>query len=277
MDYTRDIFFYSKSGYSMPFVEETQPVEVLLEFGMQNHPRTGETFFHNGWDIKAQGYILLALGSGVVTGITTDDDHLMTIITDYGSYVVTYRHVKHTLINVGAHVKAGERLGVSHRFIHFGVRDKEKDEWINPRDFLTVLYSNILVYQQGESGNKDIPVNEMHVNTKYDEHQQEIESLMGAYLPRMFGDILHGRFNVPETEAQKLKGIFTGASGHGIYNEEPRHPVNPGGIGSSGIPFIQMFQNFFIGFFLAYIAQSQGLFLQGFSEEDKKKVLNWDF
>lgn len=276
MDYTRDIFFFSKSGYCMPFIEETQPVEVLLDFGKQNHPRTSESFFHNGWDIKAQGYMLLALGTGTVTGITTDDDKLMTIITNYGKYTVIYRHVKHTLVNVGAQVKAGDKLGVSHRFFHFGVRDNEDDEWINPRDFLSVIYSNILAYQQAESGNTDIPVNEMPVNTKYDEHRDEIESLMSSYIGKMFGDVATGRFNVPESEKTKLMNIFKGASTQGIYGEEVRHPVNPGGLGTRAIATIQAFQNFFIGFFLAYMAQSQGLFLQCFSEEDKKKALNWE-
>lgn len=276
MDYTRDIFFYSPSGYCMPFLEETQPVEVLLGFGKQTHPRTGETFFHSGWDIKAQGYMLRALGTGTVTGITTDDDKLMTIITNYGKYTVTYKHVKHTLVNVGAQVKAGDKLGVSHRFVHFDVWDTEENDWINPKDFLTVIYSNIIAHQQAESGNTDIPVNDMAVHTRYDEHQQEIESLMSTYIGRMFGDVAAGRFNVPDSERRKLMNIFTGATSQCIYGEEPRHPVNPGGLGTRALATIQAFQNFFITFFLAYMAQTQGLFLQCFSEEDKKKALNWE-
>ena len=275
MDYTRDIFFHSDSGYCMPFLEEKQPVEVLLSFGKQNHPRTGEPFFHNGWDIKAQGYILLALGTGVVTGITTDDDRLMTIITRYGRYTVTYRHVKHSLVNVGDNVKAGDKLGVSHRFFHFGVRDNETDEWIDPSDFLTVIYSNILAYQQAESGNTDIPVNDMAIKTDYDDHREEIESLMSAYLPQMFGDMFKGKFQVPKFKNDELADILKGAAKSGVYGEEPRHPANPGGLGMSAIGVIQAFQNFFLTFFLSYIAMTQGIFLQGITEDSKKKLLNW--
>ena len=276
MDYTRDIFFYSPSGYCMPFVEETHPVEVLLGFGKQKHPRTGEEFIHCGWDIKAQGYILLALGTGEVRGMTREDDNTMTILTVYGRYHVEYKHVKHALVNVGDKVKAGDKLGVSHRFFHIGIWDDGSHEWIDPKDFLTVIYSNIISYQQAESGNTDIPVNDMPVHTKYDDHKDEIESLMSSYIGRMFGDVAQGRFNVPESEKRKLMDIFRGATAQGVYGEETRHPVNPGGLGARALSAIQAFQNFFIGFFLAYMAQSQGLFLQCFSEEDKKKALNWE-
>lgn len=271
MDYTRDIYFYSNSGYAMPFKEDDKPVEVLLGFGKQKHPRTGEEFLHNGWDIKAPDYMLLALGTGIVAGVMTDEDKKMTLTIRYGEYDVIYRHLKHVIVGVGDNVVAGTKVGVSHRFFHLGV--KHNGEYLNPEDLLSVIYANYLTYMQVENGNTEVPVNGMNVNTPYDEKHEELEMLMEKYLPQMFGEILKGRYAVPKAKEEQLRGIFHRAASDNIYGEQPRTVVNPGGLGMRGLSIIEEFQFFFITFFLGFISQRFGIFLSGTDEETKKKLM----
>lgn len=271
MDYTRDIYFYSNSGYAMPFKEDEKPVEILLGFGKQKHPRTGEEFWHNGWDIKAPDYMLLALGTGIVAGVITDEDKKMSVIIRYGEYDVLYRHLKHVIVTVGDNVVAGTKVGVSHRFFHLGV--KHNKEYINPEDLLSVIYANYLTYMQVESGNTEVPVNGMNASTPYDEKSEEIENLMERYLPQMFGDIFRGKYAVPKQKEEQLRGIFRKASDQNIYGEEARTVINPGGIGRRGLSIIEEFQFFFITFFLGFISQRYGIFLSGTDEDTKKKLM----
>ena len=45
----KDMLLESASGYMMPFpLEEKDNIQATLAFGEQNHPLTGEKFFHKG-------------------------------------------------------------------------------------------------------------------------------------------------------------------------------------------------------------------------------------
>ena len=70
MKYTEEMILRSPSGYCMPFEEREKSVELSLRYGKQKHPVTGEEFFHHGLDFKASNYLLSALASGTVSGIS---------------------------------------------------------------------------------------------------------------------------------------------------------------------------------------------------------------
>ena len=51
MRYSKDMLLESDSGFMMPFeLDENNSVPVILDYGQQTHPNTGEMFFHKGVD-----------------------------------------------------------------------------------------------------------------------------------------------------------------------------------------------------------------------------------
>ena len=66
---------YSPSGYAMPFeLPEPCPLVITLGYGDQQHPVTGEKFFHHGVDFKVSPHTWLkALATGIVSGISTNN------------------------------------------------------------------------------------------------------------------------------------------------------------------------------------------------------------
>lgn len=271
MDYTRDMFLLSDSGYAMPFKAEEKPITLLLDYGKQKHPRTGQEFFHTGWDIKTDTTILQALATGKVIGISQDADKTMTLIIRYGKYEVTYRHLQGILINFDSPVVAGMNVAVSNRFFHFGVKMNGED--INPVDFLGMIYANMLAYEQAESDNNKIPVNGLPINTAYDNDSQEIESMMIKFLPDFLGSIYKGKYTIPDSQMQALRNTFKGAYNDHCFFETMPSLTNPLGLSTKAKLWIETFQNLFIQMFLAFMAQTQSLFLTTADEESKKKLL----
>lgn len=49
MDYTQEMNLASASGYCMPFEERNGEVKMLLGYGEQTHPKTGEKFSTTAW------------------------------------------------------------------------------------------------------------------------------------------------------------------------------------------------------------------------------------
>lgn len=49
MDYTQEMNLVSTSGYCMPFEERDGEVKMLLGYGEQAHPKSGETFSTTAW------------------------------------------------------------------------------------------------------------------------------------------------------------------------------------------------------------------------------------
>ena len=55
MKYSVDMLLDSDSGYFFPFVVlEDEEVSVILDYGKQINPNTGEQFFHKGLDFSAK-------------------------------------------------------------------------------------------------------------------------------------------------------------------------------------------------------------------------------
>lgn len=271
MDYTQDMFLLSDSGYAMPFEETDKPVNLLLGYGLQKHPRTGKEFQHNGWDIEADNYVLQALATGVVIGVTTDEQQGMSLTIRYGKYDVTYRRLSHVLVNFADHVVAGKKVGTSDRFFHFGVR--YGGEFVDPQDFLSMIYANMLTYQQAESDNTRIPVNDMDIHTAYDGNRDEVEQFMIKFLPELIAATYNHTYEVPRNQFQSLqqsfKDIFTD---HCIFERMPSF-VNPFGLGNRAKSHIERTQELLIEMVLTFTAVAHHIFLSTATEEDKKKQL----
>ena len=78
MDYTQEMNLVSASGYCMPFEERDGEVKMLLGYGEQAHPKSGETFFHHGVDFGTHRYIPFGakVKAGSVLAISGDLLHM---------------------------------------------------------------------------------------------------------------------------------------------------------------------------------------------------------
>ena len=91
----KDMLLESASGFMMPFaLEDKEELSVILPFGEQTHPKTGERFQHKGIDYAIKDRPLYAIASGMVIGAGHDAVHENYIITRYESMrllMVTYQ------------------------------------------------------------------------------------------------------------------------------------------------------------------------------------------
>ena len=88
MDYTQEMNLVSASGYCMPFEERDGEVKMLLGYGEQAHPKSGETFFHHGVDFGTHRYILAAVSDGVVRVIVCTPWLGLFLVSLFVKYVV---------------------------------------------------------------------------------------------------------------------------------------------------------------------------------------------
>lgn len=273
MDYTQEMNLVSASGYCMPFEERDGEVKMLLGYGEQAHPKSGETFFHHGVDFGTHRYILAAVADGVVTGIGSTPRQGLFQVTRYGKYEVTYAHLARAMAPFGAKVKAGSVLAISGDLLHMEVR--YDGEEINPIDFLTMIYGNLkMMQQQGHTGMPDFDTLEMEIPTDYDDDREEIEQLMLRFYPDYLTDIAGGQYKVSGHTVQSLRNIFSLSAIRNYFYEVIPSLANPLGIGSRSIPIAAKVQNLLIGDFLDYLAFRHGVFLSTLDESGKKKRLD---
>ena len=272
MDYTQEMNLASQSGYCMPFEERDGEVKLLLGYGEQTHPKTGEKFFHHGVDFGTHRYILAAVADGVVTGIGSNPTHGLFQVTRYGKYDVTYAHLARAMAPFGAKVKAGSVLAISGDLLHMEVR--YDGEEINPIDFLAMLYGNLkMMQQQGHAGMPDFDTLDMEIPTGYDDDREEIEQLMLRFYPDYLLEIGNGEYQVAERTAQSLRNIFSLSAIRNYFYEVIPSLANPLGIGTRAMPIAAKVQNLLISDFLDYLAFRHGVFLSTLGENGKKKDL----
>lgn len=271
MNYTQEMNLASTSGYCMPFEERDGEVKLLLGYGEQTHPKTGDKFFHHGVDFDTHRYILAAVADGVVTGIGSNPTHGLFQVTRYGKYEVTYAHLARAMAPFGAKVKAGSVMAISGDLLHIEVR--YDGEEINPIDFLTMLYGNLkMMRQQGHTGMPDFDTLEMEIPTDYDDDQEEIEELMLRFYPDYLSEIGNGQYQVGDRTAQSLRNIFSFSAIYNYFYEVIPSLANPLGIGPRSMPIAAKVQNLLIGDFLDYLAFRHGVFLSTLDENSKKKT-----
>lgn len=270
MKYSQEMSLKSASGYCMPFEEKNGNVEMTLGFGEQTNPINGERFFHHGIDLKTDHYLLKALADGKAIGMGTDKRHGMYLITQYGNYTVKYGHLTNCYVRLGQTVEAGQTVGVSSNLLHVEV--KYNDEEIDPRDFITMLYSNMVAEKHERTGERmEITCIDLPIKTRYDSRQKEIEDLMLRYYPEYIEAVQSGSYKVGRNIEQSLKNIFTVAALKDYFFEKMPSAGNPLGIGEKSALIAGKVQNLLIEDFLQYLGLKRNIFLQGTSEPEKKK------
>ena len=266
-----DMNLKSGSGYCMPFEERDKDVEVVLNYGKQRDPKTGEKIFNHGIDFNASHYLLSAVATGTVTGLGTDAVYGVYQVIRYGNYEFTYSNLSNVLANYGQPVKAGQIVALSGDTLHMDV--KYNGEEINPVEFLTMLYSNVKTMEtMGQSGIPQFVSIDMDIHTQYDQHQAEIEDLMVRFLPTYMQDLQKGNYVLPPHTEQSLRNIFSLSAIKNYFYETLPSMANPLGMGRRSAPLVEKVQNLLIADFLNYMALRHQIFLSSMSPLEKKKL-----
>lgn len=262
----------SEGGYCMPFDDHGGQVELLLPYGDQKHPETGEPFFHHGIDLKVHYFMLSALADGQVSGVGSDSRHGMYLVITYdGKYAVRYAHLSGVHATFGQKVRAGTPVAVSGRDrLHLEVT--YLDEEINPLEFLTMLYSNVKSHYAGLAAGQqaEFVTLDMDVETRYDKDREEIEKLMLNYYPAYMSELMEGSYKGGDHTLQSLRNLFSIGSLKHYFFESLPSLANPLGITQRSAPLVAKAQNLLIGDFLDYLALRHHLFLSSMSEAQKK-------
>lgn len=268
-----DNFFESASGFSMPFLaDEDHEVEYLLEFGQQTNPQTGNPFNHLGIDMVCRNQILLACATGVVRSTGIDPVLGPTITIRHGMYDVIYGHVKEIYVSYGSDVVAGQQIGMSGDFLHFGVRCN--DQWIDPNEFLGMVFNNImLLAQMGIDGTPQLTSFDTEVKTDYDSDKEEILALMQKYLPAYYDALNNNEYHPSKETQQQLLDNFRMGEEKNYFFETIPSPVNPLGLDKRSGLLAGKMQNILIKDFLSYLAAQKSVYLSSWSEEQKKNFM----
>lgn len=267
------MFLESPSGYMLPFLleREDETVEIMLPYGDQVHPRTGERFFHHGVDFVCDHLPLLAVASGLVVGAGSDGERGDFIVTRYGKYQVRYCHLSEVVAGYGTRVEAGQQIAVSGDFLHIDVRFDGEE--LNPEDFLKMLFGNISqlmaldMEKFPESVSADIPV-----ITDYDADREEIEALMQKWMPRYFTDITSGSYKPSQNTEATLRLLLEKAAERGYFYQDIPSLVNPLGLGEGGGDVAGRVQSVLIEDFLVYLASRHGVYLSSWDDDKKKRL-----
>ena len=272
MKYTEEMILHSESGYCMPFEEpQGKDVKLSLGYGEQVHPETGKKFFHHGIDFDARCYMLSAVASGIVSGVGNDPTHGICQTIRYGEYEVTYGHLSSVFAQFGQRVKAGQTVALSGERLHIGVRFK--DEELNPIEFLTMLYGNIMALQDVSGGSAGFYEAEPGLATDYEKDRREIEELMLRFLPHYMDDLRCGAYTVPAHTEQSLRHIFTMGAMKEYFYERMPNIYNPLGLGHKAVPLACKVQNLLIADFLNYLALRHEVYLTGSGGDVKKNAM----
>lgn len=271
MTYTNEMNLVSESGYCMPFEDRDGNVDLILPYGEQVHPKTGEKFFHHGVDFKTECYLLSALADGKVTGLGSDTRYGLYVNIQYGGYTVKYGHLSSCYAMFGQQVTAGKMVGVSSELLHMEVHYGEEE--VNPIDFISMLYSNMK--SSGMEGGSSFPPEfvciDADVVTHYDKHKETIEEMMLRYYPAYMEAIQQGTYIVGKHTEQSLRNIFTVSAMKHYFFETIPSLANPLGISAKAAPVVTKVQNLLIGDFLNYLALKHHVFLPGMTDDEKKK------
>ena len=272
MKYTEEMILHSDSGYCMPFEEpQGKDVKMSLGYGDQAHPTTGEKFFHHGIDFNVRHYMLSAVASGIVSGVSNDPAHGICQTIRYGSYEVTYGHLSNVFAQFGQRVRAGQTVAMSGDLLH--LESRFNGEELNPLEFLTMLYGNIKALQEAGGGTGGYYDAEAFPPTDYEKDRREIEELMLRFLPYYMEDLQRGIYTVPSHTEQSLRNIFTTGAMKEYFHERMPSLSNPLGLGRRAMPLVSKVQNLLIADFLNYLALRHGVSLSATSGDIKKNFM----
>lgn len=270
----KDLFLESASGFAMPFMtEDSEDVQITLDYGEQVHPLTGDKFFHRGLDLVCDHKPLFALATGVVKGLGTDPILEHYIIIKYGKFDVKYGHLSEAYINYGSAVTAGMQVGVSGGFLHIEV--SVEGEVIKTQDFLGMLWSNILqLAALGIKGHYKLANTNVKVHTDYDKDEEEILRMMLRWFPEYMNDLRLGVYTPPYHVESSLRNIFAQSAEKKYFFERIPEISNPLGLSERSAPLVSKVQNLLIGDFLNYLALKHKTFLSSWGEAEKKNFMS---
>ena len=270
----KDMLLESASGFMMPFaLDEKEELNVILPFGEQTHPKTGEKFRHQGVDYAIKDKPLYAIASGMVIGAGHDAVHENYIITRYGKYEVTYGHISEAYTPYGTNVKAGQEIAHAGEFLYMGVRFNGKE--LDPDNFIAMIWANI--QQLAAMGITHQPTAEVLGNkkivTKYDDCQDEIMALMLRWLPTYMNELRTKAYTPPKKMEASLKNILSKAADKNYFYETIPNLGNPLGLSGRSAPLVEKIQEILIEDFLGFLAVRQGIYPQSWDESQKKNFL----
>jgi len=270
----KDMLLESASGFMMPFaLEDKEELSVILPFGEQTHPKTGERFQHKGIDYAIKDRPLYAIASGMVIGAGHDAVHENYIITRYGKYEITYGHVSEAYSPYGTNVKAGQEIAHAGDFLHLGVRFNGKE--LNPENFLAMIWANI--QQLAAMGISQQPTNDTlgskKITTKYDNCQDEIIALMLRYLPTYMNELRTKVYTPSKKMESSLRNILSQAADKNYFYESIPNLSNPLGLSDRSAPLVEKIQEILIEDFLSFLALRQGIYPSSWDETQKKNFL----
>lgn len=249
MKYTEEMMLQSPSGYCMPFEEQQgREVEVIQGYGEHTDKLSGKKVFNHGIDFSASHYVLAALASGSVSGISSDAEHGIYQVIRYGKYEVTYANLSNIFVNFGQSVRAGQTVAVCGDSLHMEVKFDGTE--LNPIEFLTMLYGNLKATRnRGRLIEDELQTFDMTMRTNYDESKEEIEQLMLRFLPFYMEDLQRGIYTVPEHTEQSLRNVFSVGATKNYFFENIPSLGNPLGLGQRAVPLACKVQNLLIADF----------------------------
>jgi murein DD-endopeptidase MepM/ murein hydrolase activator NlpD len=134
----------SISGYPLQSV-----TTVLMPYGWQTHPTTGQVFFHSGVDLLAPvGSPVQAIAPGTIVFANDQGSYgQLVIINHEGGLQSRYAHLGEIRVSVGEKVNQGDLLGtvgttgeptVSQPHLHFEIRSSSDLGWVaeDPQGYL---------------------------------------------------------------------------------------------------------------------------------------------
>lgn len=269
----KEMFLESPSGFVMPFPgDEEHDMPVLLGYGEQKHPNTGQMFHHSGIDLACQNQPLFAMASGSVIGLGQDGVHGDYIVIRYGKFEVKYGHIREAYVPYGASVTAGKQVAQSGDFLHFGVTFKGQE--IDPMHLITVVYMNVVqLAAMGIKGNPQLVDYGIEAHTDYDGDAGQIEEMMQKYFAEYIQALSDGSYRPSPRVEQSLSNVLRGAAEKNYYFEEIPSVGNPLGLSHRSSPLVSKILNLLTSDFLSFVAVRKNQYVPSWDETQKKNLL----
>ena len=264
----------SNSGFMMPFeLDENNSVPVILDYGQQTHPNTGEMFFHKGIDFALSEKPLFGIATGTVKGSGEEGLHDKFIIVSYGNYEVEYGHLSECYVSYGDTVKASQHIASSGPFLHIGVRFQGKD--MSPFEFLDMIYSNIKHLSTCKKTRTPFMDDfGVIVPSSYDNEMEEIEKMMARWLPSYYNEINNKSYISSNRVSRALQELLSQAAEENLYYEVCPTVSNPLGLSKKGVNVASKILDLLIEDFLAFVVLRFNVYPESWSKDRCKEFSN---
>ena len=269
----KDLFLESSSGFMMPFIldDDHETVEIMLGYGEQRHPHTGNMFHHCGIDYVCPHLPLLAVATGTVVGVGNDSVHDDYIVVRYNNFDVKYGHIEKAVVSYGTKVVAGQQVAVSGDFLHLDVHFSQEE--IDPSEFIAMLDGNICtLLSLGMKNYPQLVTPDVEVKTDFDKDMDAIQELLLQYYPAYVSDISKNVYHPSEKTEASLRNVLMQAAERNYFYEVLPSLVNPLGLTSRAGSLVGKVQNLLLGDFLSYLAACHNVHVPGMSDEQKKNL-----